>query len=61
MERVWLAPAGLLREDGFLERVEALVVGRPDKVPAFPNFAAEAGVGAVMEAGRRIGLVGDLV
>lgn len=55
------APAALLREDGFLVRVEAVVLVRlvVEGAPV-PVLAEDAWVCAVMEAGKRIGLVGDL-
>ena len=59
--RVWPAPAALLSEDGFLVSVEAVVVVRPVGGAALPSLEADACVGAVMEAGRRTGLVGDRV
>ena len=59
--RVWPAPAALLRDDGFLVSVEAVVVVRPVGGTALPSLATDACVGAVMEAGRRTGLVGDRV
>lgn len=58
--RVWPAPA-LLREDGFLVRVEAVVLVRPVELVPVPNRAEDACVGAVAEAGNRTGLVGDFV
>lgn len=52
-------PVALLREDGFLVSVEAAVLVRAVDGPALPNLAANAWVGAVAEAGRRAGFVGD--
>ena len=54
------APVALLREDGFLVRAGVMLV-RPEELPLRPSFAADDGGGAVSEAGRRTGLVGDFV
>lgn len=49
----------LLREDGFLVKVGAVGFVRAVDGPALPSLAENAWVGAVAEAGRRAGFVGD--
>jgi hypothetical protein len=55
-----VGPAALLSVDGFLARVAAGFSARPVAGPALPCLALDDWVCAVIELGRRTGLVGDL-